>query len=79
MGIITDGDLRRMIESKNESAPVTATSIMSKDPRTVEKDCYAVQALAVMQKYNITQLVVAEAGKVLGFVHLHDLLKEGII
>ena len=52
---------------------------MSHNPQTVKKECFAVQALAVMQEHNITQLIVAEDQKVLGFVHLHDLLKEGII
>ena len=78
-GIITDGDLRRMLTSKEIPGSASAYTIMSKNPRTVEKDCFAAQALALMQQHNITQLIVAEDKKVLGFVHLHDLLKEGII
>jgi arabinose-5-phosphate isomerase len=78
-GIITDGDLRRMLNSKNPLKDVTAESIMSVNPRTADKDWFATQALSMMQQNNITQLIVTEKGKVLGFVHLHDLLKEGII
>ena len=78
-GIITDGDLRRMLTDKNAQHKASAATIMSKGPRTVGKDCFAAQALALMQQHNITQLIVTEDEKVLGFVHLHDLLKEGII
>ena len=78
-GIITDGDLRRMLNNKTAPADVNAGSIMSENPRTIDKDCYATQALALMQQNNITQLIVTDEEKVLGFVHLHDLLKEGII
>ena len=78
-GIITDGDLRRMLNSKDTPGSVNAETIMSSNPLTVPEDCFAAQALAIMQKNNITQLIVAKDDKVLGFVHLHDLLKEGII
>lgn len=78
-GIITDGDLRRMLNTKDAADSITAGKIMSASPLTISKDSYATQALAVMQKNNITQLIVTEDEKVLGFVHLHDLLKEGII
>ena len=78
-GIITDGDLRRMLKSDYTPGSVTAESIMSRNPQTVDNECFAVQALAIMQKSNITQLIVTEESRVLGFVHLHDLLKEGII
>jgi len=78
-GIITDGDLRRMLTSDTKSDVKNASSIMSHNPQTIKKECFAVQALAIMQEQNITQLIVAEDKKVLGFVHLHDLLKEGII
>jgi len=78
-GIITDGDLRRMLKSNDNPGSVKAKTIMSGNPQTIGQDCFAVQALAVMQKHNITQLVVTEENRVLGFVHLHDLLKEGIV
>jgi len=78
-GIITDGDLRRMLKSDYTPGEVTAASIMSSNPQNVDKECFAAQALAILQKNNITQLIVTEDGRVLGFIHLHDLLKEGII
>lgn len=78
-GIITDGDLRRMLKSKNAPDGIRAESIMTSNPLTISKNKFATQALVMMQNNNITQLIVAEDQKVLGFVHLHDLLKEGII
>ena len=78
-GIITDGDLRRMLKGKNTPDSIRAENIMSPNPMTIGKHSFATQALAMMQSKNITQLIVTEDEKVLGFVHLHDLLKEGII
>jgi len=78
-GIITDGDLRRMLKTRDSLSSISAEMIMSSNPLTVNEDCFAAQALAIMQRKNITQLIVAEDNKVLGFVHLHDLIKEGII
>lgn len=78
-GIITDGDLRRMLKQHREINGILARDIMSANPLTVPPDTYAVQALAIMQEHNITQLIVAEKNKVIGFIHLHDLLKEGIL
>lgn len=80
-GIITDGDLRRML-TKFEAdmiGKISAKDIMTANPLTVEPDTYAAEALAIMQKKNITQLIVAKSGKFEGFVHLHDLLKEGLV
>ena len=86
LGIVTDGDLRRMLQKETDLAKLTASDIMTKTPKTINRDEYAVLALQIMQQNNITQLVVTEgdlpagqAGKVAGFVHLHDLLKEGIV
>ena len=78
-GIITDGDLRRMLEKNPNPQSVTAADIMSKNPKTVEKDELAVQALEIMRNYNITSVLVTDNGKYAGVVHLHDLLKDGII
>lgn len=78
-GIITDGDLRRMIEKGVQLNDVQASDIMSRNPKTAPPDMMAVDALQLMKSNNITQLVVEENGKYFGFVHLHDLLKEGII
>lgn len=79
LGIITDGDLRRMLEKENDITRVKASDIMTKTPKRIGKDEFAVKALHIMQENDITQLVVTEGEKVAGFVHLHDLLKEGII
>ncbi len=79
LGIITDGDLRRMIEKGTQLNEVKAADIMTHNPKTATPDMMAVDALQLMKNNNITQLVVSENGGYRGFVHLHDLLKEGII
>jgi arabinose-5-phosphate isomerase len=79
VGIITDGDLRRMLEKNTDITHITAAQIMTKDPKTIEPDTLVVNALTLMQKNNITQLLVRENGRYLGVIHLHDILKEGII
>ncbi len=78
-GIITDGDLRRMLAQHIEIDTIVASDIMTKDALTVPKGTYAIKVLNLMQEKNITQIVIEDKGKVLGFVHLHDLLKEGIV
>lgn len=78
-GIITDGDLRRMLERNPDFRHLTAADIMNRNPRTVPPDTLVVNALSLMRKNNITQLLVVESEKYLGVVHLHDILKEGII
>ncbi len=80
LGIITDGDLRRMLERTAEMRDVTAAEVMTRDPKLVQADVLAVKALKLMQQYNITQLIVAEEdGTYLGILHLHDLIREGLI
>ncbi|GAA4432960.1 KpsF/GutQ family sugar-phosphate isomerase [Pontibacter saemangeumensis] len=79
VGIITDGDLRRMLNKYDSIEGITATDIMTPAPLTIEAAEYAVEALALMQNKSITQLIVTNSGKFGGFVHLHDLLKEGLI
>ena len=79
LGIITDGDLRRMMQSHKRFDVLKAKDIMTKSPKTVDREMMAVEALGIMKASNITQLVVTDGTKFLGFVHLHDLLKEGII
>lgn len=79
LGIITDGDLRRMLNTTTEITSVVASEIMTASPKYIHKTAYAVEALEIMQKNNITQLVVIENSKLEGFVHLHDLLREGIV
>jgi len=78
LGIITDGDLRRMLEKEIDIKRIVAHDIMTPNPRSIQADEYAVKALHLMQEYKITQLVVLEGENPKGFIHLHDLLKEGI-
>ncbi|MGB0882323.1 MAG: KpsF/GutQ family sugar-phosphate isomerase [Vicingaceae bacterium] len=79
VGIITDGDLRRMLENSSNLENLTAKDIMSKSPKTIGEHEMATTALAQMQNNNITQLIVANENEYLGVIHLHDLLKEGIV
>ena len=79
IGIITDGDLRRMLQGQGDLSDVKASDIMTKNPKTIEVNAMAVNALEIMKEKNITQLVVTDGEKFVGFIHLHDLIKEGII
>jgi arabinose-5-phosphate isomerase len=79
LGIITDGDLRRMLQQETNLNKITAQDIMTRTPKKIEKDEFAVAALHKMQENNITQLVVMSGPQIAGFIHLHDLLKEGIV
>lgn len=79
LGIITDGDLRRMLEKTVSFDKLTAKDIMSANPKKIDGGELAVNALDKMRKENISQLVVEAAGKYAGIIHLHDLVKEGII
>ncbi len=78
VGVITDGDLRRLME-KGFHNELRADEIMSKNPKFILKDELAVTALEVMKKNNITQLIVMDANSYEGVIHLHDLIREGIL
>lgn len=78
-GIITDGDVRRMLSKSTKIEDFTAGEIMSKNPKTIAESAMAIDALDIMENNNITQvLVVNERNRYVGVVHLHDILKEGI-
>jgi arabinose-5-phosphate isomerase len=79
LGVITDGDLRRMLEKNEPLEKVQAKDIMSAGPKTIVPDALAIEALDLLRKNDITQLVVASGRQYLGFIHLHDLLREGLI
>lgn len=79
LGVVTDGDLRRMLEKNEPLDKVTARDIMTVKPKTISPDALAVDALDLMRRHDITQLVVASDGNYLGFIHLHDLVREGLI
>ena len=78
VGVITDGDIRRMLGGKNDLAKTKASDIMGRSPKTIESKALAVEAFHLMEKHNITTLVVVQELKYKGIVHLHDILKEGI-
>jgi arabinose-5-phosphate isomerase len=78
LGIITDGDLRRMLMKYPNIEQVKASQIMTSSPKTIEADALVVDALHKMRENSITQLPVICDGKYLGIIHLHDILKEGI-
>ena len=79
LGIITDGDLRRMLEKSSMTEGLKASAIMTIHPKTIAAEALAVEALDLMRTHDITQLVVTGGSRYLGFVHLHDLIREGII
>ncbi len=79
VGIITDGDLRRMLANNNSVDTITAKEIMSVNPKTVDKDEMAINAFSLMEQNKITQLVVTTDGNYMGMIHLHDILKEGVV
>lgn len=79
VGIITDGDLRRMLTRVDSFTGLTAKDIMTKEPKLISNDAMAVEAMELMDKYGITQLLAQENGQYSGVVHIHNLTKEGII
>jgi len=79
IGIITDGDLRRMLEKNSDISKLRAADIMSENPRTIASDTLVVDALSLMRTNNITQLLVVDKNKYIGVIHLHDILREGIL
>lgn len=79
IGIITDGDLRRMLEKTKSFENITANDIMSPSPKTIEEDVLAIDAYSTMKKNKITSLIVMNDNEYLGVVHIHDILREGIV
>jgi len=79
VGVITDGDIRRMLEKNQDIHNFKASDIMSENPKRIEINEMAVNAIEVMQNYGISQILVVDNHKYLGVLHFHDLLKEGII
>ncbi len=79
LGIITDGDLRRMLEKDLDIAKIKANDIMTRNPRAIDGSSLAINALDLMRKQNITQLIVTSGNKYIGILHLHDLIREGLI
>ena len=78
VGVITDGDIRRMLENADNLKSLKASDIMGKSPKTIDAASLAVEAFQLMEKHNITTLVVMSGEQYKGIIHLHDILKEGI-
>lgn len=79
LGIITDGDLRRMLQSGHDQSKITAADIMSRGPKCIAHDDLAVNAFRAMEQRKITQLMVLRDGSYVGLIHLHDILREGVV
>jgi len=79
IGIITDGDIRRMLNDRDSFADLTAKDIMTKNPKTIKSTDMVVDALNILEDFSITQLVVVDHEEYKGVLHLHDILKEGIV
>jgi arabinose-5-phosphate isomerase len=79
IGIITDGDIRRMLSDRDSIAGLTAKDIMTKNPKMIASNAMVVDALNILEDFSITQLVVVDDGEFKGILHLHDILKEGIV
>ena len=78
-GIITDGDLRRMLTKSENFIHLTAKDIMSSNPKRIDEDAMAIDAMELMETHGISQLLVEKNGEYAGVIHIHDLIKEGII
>ncbi len=78
-GIITDGDLRRMLNQNQDVTQVLAKDIMTANPKTIEPTILALKALNIMRNLSITQLIITHKTQYLGIIHLHDLLREGLV
>jgi len=79
IGIITDGDIRRMLQDHQDIKDLKARDIMSANPKTIEQDTLAVEAMDILERNQISQLLAVENGKYKGVVHLHNLIREGIL
>jgi len=79
IGIITDGDLRRMLEKTSSFEEIRADQIMTKNPKTIDAEAAAIDAMELMRNNNITQLPVLMNQQYAGVIHLHDLIREGIL
>jgi len=79
IGVITDGDIRRMLNENDTFSHLTAKDIMTKNPKMIQSATMVVEALNILEDFSITQLIVLDQDQYKGIVHLHDILKEGIV
>ena len=78
-GLVTDGDLRRIVEKGKDISQMKASDMMTKNPKTITKETLAATALLIMEEHSITSLIVVNESKIEGIIHLHDILKAGVI
>ena len=78
-GMVTDGDLRRLMEKEKDITQLKASNMMAKNPKTITKETLAAKAVQIMEEHSITSLIVSDEGKIQGIIHLHDILKAGIV
>ncbi len=79
VGVITDGDLRRMLEKEADTSEVKAKNIMTEKPKTIDSNELAINAMQRLKELNITQLIVMDGDRYAGVIHIHDLLREGFV
>jgi len=79
VGVVTDGDLRRMLETVDNVGHLKAGDIMNSNPKTIQKSNLAIEALTVLRKFSISQLVVKDDNRYVGMIHIHDMIKEGLV
>jgi len=79
IGIITDGDIRRMLSKNDSIKDIVAKDIMTINPKMMKPTDMVIDALNIMEDFSITQLIISENGEYKGIIHLHDILKEGIV
>ncbi|UJH92480.1 KpsF/GutQ family sugar-phosphate isomerase [Antarcticibacterium sp. 1MA-6-2] len=79
IGIVTDGDIRRMLRNNDEFKHLTAVDIMSKNPKTIQQDAMAIDALDKLEEHKISQLIALDNKQYAGVVHIHNLIREGIL
>jgi arabinose-5-phosphate isomerase len=79
IGIITDGDIRRMLNENDTFTHLTAKDIMTKNPKMIQSTIMVTDALNILEDFSITQLIVVDNDEYKGVLHLHDILKEGIV
>lgn len=79
VGVVTDGDIRRMLQKTTDFSQLTARDVMSENPKTIAHDAMAIDALDLLEEHQISQLVAVKKGKYYGVVHLHNLIREGIL
>jgi len=79
IGMITDGDIRRMLEQHNSIQELKAADILHKQPITISSNTLAIEAFDLMKAHDISQLIIADEGQYNGMIHIHDLMKEGIL